>query len=477
MRNLFFKIFAIFWIAQSLIFVISTALIVQHRFPSPDILLDSLFSGLRNEARESTTIYETSGCGALGAYATEHEETIALVDATGRNVCTGSIEDQGSNSRSTPFPDHISGRQVGRQYIWRVPVISPTANKSYIFLLSRSHIPEHHSWYDDLLHFAFPQLPVAIAVGGATTFVLVLLFTRPLVKLRMAARSLAQGNLKTRIDESSSQSRFLQGDEVQALVRDFNHMAERLESLVDAQQLLLRDVSHELRSPLARLNVALELAREDTDPEAKIEPHLLRIERETERLSKLIGQLLTLSSMEAIDQVKSFEPVSLNDLIGQIIPDAMYEAKQRQCSISFRADAECAVWGNRDLLYRAIENVVRNAIRYTAPGSEVEINLRTTPDENHRQVLLEVSDRGPGIPEDEILYIFRPFYRVDRARSPETGGFGVGLAIAERAVKLHRGEVAATNRPGGGTTVRLSFPIFESGQNTKPEPKIATQSS
>jgi two-component system sensor histidine kinase CpxA len=354
--------------------------------------------------------------------------------------------------------EHITGRQEGQRYIWSVPVTS-AAGKPYLLLVLQPHAPERHNWYRDLLHFAFPQLPVAIVIGGATTFVLVLLFTRPVIKLRKAARELAMGNLGARVALSGSQSRTFSGDEVQALVQDFNHMAERLQSLVGAQQMLLRDVSHELRSPLARLNVALELTREDADP--KIVPNLDRIERETERLNQLISQLLTLSSMEAVEKVNNFEPVSLNRLLEQMIPDSEYEARQRQCTVLFAATDECVVHGSRELLHRAIENVVRNAIRYTDAGSEVEIQLGATDGQTNRVAILEVSDHGPGIPEEEIDAIFRPFYRVDRARSSETGGFGVGLAIAERAVKLHEGELRILNRTGGGTTVRMCFPLIE----------------
>ena len=134
---------------------------------------------------------------------------------------------------------------------------------------------QQHTWFEDLYHFASPQLPVAIAVGGLTTFVLVLLFTRPVVRLRQAALQLAKGNLSTRVREPQQRIRFFRGDEFDALVQSFNHMAERLESLVNAQKLLLRDVSHELRSPLARLSVALELSREDADP--TMTTHLDRI--------------------------------------------------------------------------------------------------------------------------------------------------------------------------------------------------------
>ncbi len=144
-----------------------------------------------------------------------------------------------------------------------------------------------------------------------------------------------------------------------------------------------------------------------------------------------------------------------------MIPDAEYEAQQRQCSLAFHAEGECTIAGNEELLYRAIENVVRNAIRYTESGSEVEIRLKEGTVHGHRQAEIEVSDRGPGIPESQLHAIFRPFYRVDDARSPDTGGFGVGLAIAERAVRLHHGELSAFNRKGGGATIRITLPADE----------------
>jgi two-component system sensor histidine kinase CpxA len=253
--------------------------------------------------------------------------------------------------------------------------------------------------------------------------------------------------------------RIFEGDEIQALVHDFNHMAERLESLVNAQKLLLRDVSHELRSPLARLSVALELAREDAAP--TMTAHLERIEREAKLLNQLIGQLLTLSSMEAIEKITNFEPLSLNVLVEEMVPDAAYEALQRQSSVVFRASDQCLILGNRKLLHRAIENIVRNAIRYTKVCSEVEIRLISTLEQGSLMAVLDVSDHGPGIPTNDLNSIFLPFYRVDHARSPHSGGFGVGLAIADRAVKLHGGDLRAFNRPDGGATIRVRFPVID----------------
>ena len=456
MRGLFFKVFIIFWIAQSLIFVISTALIVRRHFAGPEAQWDMLENALQNDGKGAAAAWETGGCTALQAYGAGIAQTVSLADATGQVLCKpAGMEGLDKNEG---VPPRVTGSQVGRQYVWRVPVVS-ASGKQYVFLLNRPHVPRRQDLSQDLLRFSFPQLPVAIVVGGLTTFVLVLLFTRPVIRLRRAARELAMGKLNARVAWPKSQAAIFAGDEIDALIHDFNHMAERLESLVDAQKLLLRDVSHELRSPLARLSVALELAREDANPIRAA--HLDRIERETERLNLLIGQLLTLSSMEALEKVENFEPVSLNELIERMIPDAEYEARQRQCSLAFHAEEECRISGNEELLYRAIENVVRNAIRYTKSGTEVEIRLKAGTTHGHRLAEIEVSDRGPGIPESQLNAIFRPFYRVDYARSPDTGGFGVGLAIADRAVRLHHGELSAMNRKGGGATIRITLPAIE----------------
>jgi len=448
MRSLFFKIFVIFWIAQSLIFVITTALILRHRFPHPASMLDPAFTSLHMEATQALREFDANGCSGFQMFAQERREKLALVDASGATVCGDAIPDTGASVGSAT---EVYGKQLGNDTVWVFPVTSEKGER-FRFLVSVHR--EEHTRAGDMLHFAFPQLPVAIAVGGATTFLLVMIFTRPLIRLREAARRLARGELSARVKESGSR-RVFAGDEFDALVHDFNHMAERLQSLVDAQKLLLRDVSHELRSPLARVSVALELSREDADSTMGL--HLDRIQRETERLNQLIGQLLTLSSMEAVEKMGKSERVSLKELIGELLPDAAYEAQQRETGVDLNAESDCVVNGRRELLYRAIENIVRNAIRYTESGSRVEIGLHQ--DLRSHMAILEVSDRGPGIPESDLEAIFHPFYRLDQARNAQTGGFGVGLAIAERAVKLHLGQIRALNREGGGTTIRILLPV------------------
>jgi len=464
MRSLFFKIFIIFWIAQSLIFVISTALILNRRIPRP-AFLSPIFEDLRSDSVNAVSAFEASGCKGLMDYARTRRYSVALKDEAGHALCTSgdvpAVDLQPANA------DQLTGIEVGDYCIWSTAVSRSGRKYVYLISLPRDRGRQHHTWYSDLLHFAFPQLPVAISIGGLTTFVLVMVFTRPVVRLRKAARELAHGKLDTRVKEAPpSRPGIFRGDEFHALVHDFNHMAERLESLVNAQRLLLRDVSHELRSPLARLSVALELSREDAD--STMTTHLDRIQRETERLNQLIGQLLTLSSMEAVEGAERFEPVSLKNVLEEMLPDARYEAQQRDATVKLDADCDCLIEGRRELLYRAIENVIRNAIRYTEPGSAVQVRLYRLGEPSSDAAVIEVSDRGPGIPDSERDSIFRPFYRVDQARSAHTGGFGVGLAIAERAVKLHKGQVRVLAREGGGTIIQMVLPCHASAAAAAP---------
>jgi len=230
-------------------------------------------------------------------------------------------------------------------------------------------------------------------------------------------------------------------------------MAERLEVLIGAQQRLISDVSHELRSPLTRLKLALDLARGDSRHE--LTPTLDRIEREAERLTSLVGMLLTLSRLEAGESAPESTMVHIPDLLAEISADVEIEAQSRGCSVEIERMQECWIEGNQELLRSAFENVMRNAIRYTEPGTSVRVSAKC---EAH-DVRIVVQDRGPGVPESELDNVFKPFYRVDTSRERRTGGVGLGLAIAERAVKLHNGKISAGNLTGGGFQVEISLPM------------------
>jgi two-component system sensor histidine kinase CpxA len=222
---------------------------------------------------------------------------------------------------------------------------------------------------------------------------------------------------------------------------------------------LLNDISHELRSPLARLNVALGLARQRSGPESA--SMLERIELEASRLNELIGRLLTLARIEEGQQSVAQTPVPLDELVTNIAEDAEFEAQARRCHVrSVTAPGDWLVAGDGSLLHSAIENVVRNAIRYTREGTTVEVRLERDETSGGAESVIRITDCGPGVPPDALEKLFQPFYRLDDARGRQTGGVGLGLAIAERAIRFHGGRVAATNRADGGLLVELRLPLI-----------------
>ena len=239
-------------------------------------------------------------------------------------------------------------------------------------------------------------------------------------------------------------------------------MAEQIQTILLAQQRLLSDISHELRSPLARLKVALELVRQQPNQKGKEE--LTRISIEADRLNNLISHLLTLNQMEGNKEILRREKVNLTEIVRKVVADAAFEAKSIERNVKILTCISCTVNGNHELLQSAIENIVRNGVYYTATGTDVEITLDYKQN-NSSAIVVRISDHGKGVPESELSKLFRPFYRVAEARDRETGGTGLGLAITARAVKLHGGTVKAFNAPSGGLTVEIILPV--EGNNTK----------
>ncbi len=277
----------------------------------------------------------------------------------------------------------------------------------------------------------------------------------PVGRIRRAAQRLSAGDLNARVEPNHvPRGR----DEITGLARDFDTMAERMQSLVTAQNRLLGDVSHELRSPLARMNLALELARRGD--EAKKQNAIERIARESARLDVLIGELLTLSRLENGLRAETLDnAVDIAFLAREIEEDAQFEAQNagRGVKVTFTGPEEgVVVRGDPELLHRAIENVTRNALRHTDDDSTVALELNV----ENTNIVLTVADGGPGVPGDELDSIFRPFYRVEGARDRPDGGSGtgLGLAIAQRALAAHGGTISASNRTEGGLIVRLTLP-------------------
>ena len=300
----------------------------------------------------------------------------------------------------------------------------------------------------------FTGLIIGVLRSGLVCYLLSWYLTKPIVRLRTAARQIAAGDLTARTGAPSATRR----DEVAGLMRDFDAMAERLETLLKAQSRLLNDISHELRSPLARLNVALGLARQRAGVDSA--GMLDRIELEAARLNELIGRILTLARLEDGEQLVPQTPVPLDEIVQSVSEDAEFEAQERHCHVHTSiAEGNWEVRGNASLLHSAVENVVRNAIRYTQEGSAVEIELKSET-LGAREAVLRVSDSGPGVPSDSLDKLFQPFYRLDDARGRQTGGVGLGLAITERAVRFHGGKVSAFNRPQGGLVIEIRLPMI-----------------
>jgi len=366
-------------------------------------------------------------------------------DVTGREV-PGAVrlamqegQEEGGGSTEVPIVWRPLRDQAGRRFtlvadFTKAPRRRPTPNRT------------------DLV----TRLALLFLSSGIVCFLLAHYLTTPITRLRHATQQFANGELQVRAPAAGARK-----DEIALLVNDFNRMAERIETLITAQRRLITDISHELRSPLTRLSIAIGLLRQKTGPEATA--MLDRLEREEERLDQLIGQLLTLSSFEsgdrAVDQTK--EDLDLVEIASEVAADADYEARDRNCRVRFTQESPdgWVVQGNRELLRSAIENIVRNAVRYTAEGSMVELSLFSSMVGGRSMATLRVRDHGPGIPEAELENVFRPFYRLTAARDRGSGGVGLGLAISDRAARLYGGDVKAANAPDGGLVVEFRIPV------------------
>lgn len=294
------------------------------------------------------------------------------------------------------------------------------------------------------------RLILALFISALICYLLSCYLTHPLRSLRMAARSLATGNLHTRV----SRFRGHYKDEIAELSTDFNLMAEQLEALISSKERLLQDISHELRSPLARLNIAIELGKTKTHPLA--EKEFNRMEVECVRLNALIGEILDFARLDKSTSSLHRTLTNMPHLLKEIIHDANYEFGGASERIQVGVIEPCSLLIDERLIRRGIENIVRNALHYSPIEQPVILSLYHNATQD--QVYIDIKDNGPGVPLCQLEKIFNPFYRVDTSRTKHTGGYGLGLAIASRAVALHEGQLFATNHPKGGLLVRMIVP-------------------
>jgi two-component system, OmpR family, sensor histidine kinase CpxA len=456
MKSVFLRIFLSFWVAQALFFVL--AILVTLAFRPRSSTWEALRTTVLNDA---VSAYEEGGDQKVRDYleSIEHSQHVRayLFDEQGNEVSRRGAPDWAMRvAAGGPRGPH-DGFLFPAPQVLRDSRASSDGKHRFTIVLG---LPPGPRVFIGPRGLPFTGLIIGVLSSGLVCYLLSWYLTKPIVQLRTAARQIAAGDLTARAGAPAISRR----DEVAGLMRDFDAMAERLETLLKAQSRLLNDISHELRSPLARLNVALGLARQRAGVEST--DMLDRIELEAARLNELIGRILTLARLEDGEQLVPQTPVPLDEIVESVSEDAEFEAQERHCHVHTSiAEGNWEVRGNASLLHSAVENVVRNAIRYTQEGSAVEIELKSEP-RAAGEAVLRVSDSGPGVPSDSLDKLFQPFYRLDDARGRQTGGVGLGLAITERAVRFHGGKVSAFNRPQGGLVIEIRLPMIASEQIT-----------
>jgi signal transduction histidine kinase len=376
--------------------------------------------------------YQSGGKPALRDYLAGLDRIFGgshyLLDAKGIDVVTGM-----SQSRLLPPPPAVKSR-IRAHDRW---IISHQSRDRRYWFAGEGEVGRPQTW---------TFLPYYFLVIGATVvlcWIASIGVVSPIHRIAGTIAQFGEGNLSARVQTKRQ-------DEIGQLGHSFNRMAERLERLIVSERRLLGDISHELRSPLARLKFAVKLARTSPDSNSALD----RIERDVNRITSLVADIVEITSIEGDPTMRDMTSVNAREVIDEVVRDCALEAQFRECSICLKGELRHEVVGNHELLRRAIENVLRNGIRYSPKNSTIQLAL----EENDGHASIAVRDFGPGVPEDALARIFDPFFRVEEARDANSGGTGMGLSIAKRAVQLHQGTITAANA-FPGLRVCITIPL------------------
>jgi len=454
MHRLFWKIFLSFWITL-ILFAGATVLTASHYIEEArkQAALTSPHRRLMARVDEAQRVADRAGIDGLKAWLREMDRRepvpLLLVDGNGTELLGRPVPEAVARRLARDamrprfgrpgLPPHMAIRLPdGAEYRLVPDFQGVTLGR----VLQRPRV------------IALPLILAAL-ISGIVCFLLARYLTAPLGKLRRATEAYAAGELDTRVAPTLGARK----DEVADLAQAFDRMAQRLQELMTSQRQLLSDVSHELRSPLARVQVALGLARQRAEGRAAAE--LDRIEHEAENLNELIGQLLSLARLESGVTPAAHERVDLAELVANVAGDADFEARATDRRVGIAQTVPAVIDGDARLLHSALENIVRNSVRYTAAGTAVDLSLARDRDRADSW-RITIRDHGPGVPEGMLPRLFEPFVRVGDARDRASGGYGLGLAIAKKAIRLHGGEVFARNEPDGGLCVIVTLPLAPS---------------
>ncbi|MGQ3891465.1 two-component system sensor histidine kinase CpxA [Legionella sp. CNM-4043-24] len=451
MRSLYWKIFLSFWLATILI-IFTTAWVTSEIAQKSSIpVREQVF--MDSYANAAVATFESGQHDALKRWLEQTGEakkmTLFLLCSTGEIISNHPAPTEVKRIAADLASEELD---VGMLKFGNLVVsheILSTSGKAYR-LAAVSEKPLSHFVIIPWAGLTI-RLTIAIVISGLICYLLSIYLTKPLRSLRLAARSIATGKLNTRVGSFKGHNR----DEIADLSSEFDRMAEQLEALVHSKERLLQDISHELRSPLARLHIALELGRKKADKLAETEFN--RMETECLRLNTLIGEILEFARLDKSADELNKTSFDLTELLLHICEDANFESGTESPHVTMVPTQARPVFADKRLIHRAIENIVRNALRYSPPDKPVRLSISS--DMEHSRLNIDIEDEGPGVPEDQLTTIFNPFYRVDPSREKKTGGYGLGLSIAEKAIHLHQGEIVASNLPGGGFRVRICLPV------------------
>lgn len=374
--------------------------------------------------------YQSGGATALAAFVARLDRAFDaehhLVDRSGRDIVSG-------RDMTPMLNDEFFSPSDPVQLVDGRLVIMQSSRDGEFRLLMETPGP--------LLTWVAAPLYVILGAVFLFSWLVAVGIAAPLRRLASAVDRFGRGDLSAHVEDPK-------GGEIGRLGASFNVMAERIRTLLTAERRLLQDISHELRSPLTRLHFASELVRTAVDRNAAID----RLQREIDRLSSLVGELLEVTRAEGDPSSRRMELVEISRLVREVVDACAIEAQARDCAVSLEGFTAREILGDPELLRRAIENVLRNAIRFAPQGSAVIVTVR----DDVAHTAIDVRDRGPGVPADALRKVFEPFFRVDPSRDPHTGGLGLGLAIAHRAIHLHHGSITAINdNPGLRVTLTL----------------------
>jgi len=464
-RSLFQKIFLWFLAAMAVIFLLAVfSAYFTHEGMTRGTLRNDMTQVLDEYAPRVMEVLEAEGDFGLESFLRTTQRQIpgrmALFYPNGKSVT--------AKARKEPPPGSIPEEYTRRleRFITRTAAEDKdmfSVFRKMALLARKVTSPSGDIYVLALMRFIPPPLPsenitffililfLITGAGAGACYWLANHISIPVRKLRSAALDLAGGDLSRRVDRELLRRK----DELGELAQSFNGMAEKLEELVTSQRRLIRDISHELRSPLTRLNIALELTRKKTHPDC--EEHLKRIEKEAEELNVMISSLLSLSRLETCSKEMKITRFDLAEMIREVAEDGNFEAVAKNAMVELVSMKDVFIDGDPDIFRRALENIIRNAVRHTAPGTGVEISLQEDLPGGYLHITIR--DHGPGLPEEELEKIFQPFYRFEEARDRETGGAGIGLAIARRSIDLHKGNIRASNAPDGGLILTIFLPL------------------